>query len=315
MESFLHSVASVAIILLMTAAGYLCAAKGWMDDKGKQFITKYLMRLCIPCMIINSFQSQFTKESLAGAFGIVLVNFAINIGLFVIAFFLGKALKIPRRSLGVFMSMCALSNAMFVGYPMCRELFGESCTQYVMLYYLAATTSVQVIESSVIRWSAGSSKVLSKDTLIGLAKTPTILAILFASLLVILNVKLPSMLLTTMGYLSNCVTPLALVMTGYIIHSIGFKNLKLDKTLVVALLFRFLLAPAVCITTFRLMGKSGLLLSVMATESAMPVVSQTVVFSAEYGADEELAARGAAVSTLWCFVEIPFLMLLLNYIG
>lgn len=315
METFLHSVSSVAIILLMTACGYLCAARGWMNDNSKQFITKLLMRLCIPCMIVNSFQTSFTRDSLAGALGVVLVCILLNVLLFVIAYFAGKALKLPRRSLGVFMSMCALSNAMFVGYPMCRELFGPDCTQYVMFYYLAATTSVQIGESSVIRWSAGSGKVLSKDTLIGLVKTPTIVTIFIAMFLVVFNVKVPAMLLSTMNYMSSCVTPLALVMTGYIIHSIGFKNLKMDKPMAVVLLFRFIVAPAIAIAVFKAMGLEGLMLSVMAVESAMPVVSQTVVFATEYNADEELAARGAAISTIGCFIEIPLLMLLLNYIG
>ena len=37
----------------------------------------------------------------------------------------------------------------------------------------------------------------------------------------------------------------------------------------------------------------------------------TVVAAAEYGADERLAAQGAAVSTIACFFVIPILMLLL----
>ena len=43
----------------------------------------------------------------------------------------------------------------------------------------------------------------------------------------------------------------------------------------------------------------------------MPVVTQTVVACAEYGADERFAAQGAAVSTLACFVVTPVLMLIL----
>ena len=60
-----------------------------------------------------------------------------------------------------------------------------------------------------------------------------------------------------------------------------------------------------------LLGVDGLARSVFVVEAAMPVVTQTVVASAEYGADETLAAQGAALSTLACFVVIPVLMLLL----
>lgn len=37
MEGFLHAVSSVTIILLLTATGYFCAAKGWMGPQAKAF--------------------------------------------------------------------------------------------------------------------------------------------------------------------------------------------------------------------------------------------------------------------------------------
>ncbi len=43
----------------------------------------------------------------------------------------------------------------------------------------------------------------------------------------------------------------------------------------------------------------------------MPVMTQTVVAASQYGADEHLAAEGAAVSTLASFLVIPALMLIL----
>ena len=55
----------------------------------------------------------------------------------------------------------------------------------------------------------------------------------------------------------------------------------------------------------------GLARSVLLVETAMPVVTQTVVAAADYGADEEFAAQGAALSTLASFVVIPVLMLML----
>ena len=58
-------------------------------------------------------------------------------------------------------------------------------------------------------------------------------------------------------------------------------------------------------------GVAGLARSVLAVEAAMPVVTQTVVAAAAYGADEQFAAQGAALSTLACFVVIPVLMLIL----
>ena len=112
-------------------------------------------------------------------------------------------------------------------------------------------------------------------------------------------------------YMNNLVTPLALLLTGYIIYEIGLKNLKLDRDLALVMLFRFLLVPGVSLALCEVFGVAGLGRSVLLVETAMPVVTQTVVAAADYGADEEFAAQGAALSTIACFVVIPVLMLIL----
>ena len=73
--------------------------------------------------------------------------------------------------------------------------------------------------------------------------------------------------------------------------------------------------PAAAIT-----GGSGASAAALAVAPSAPVPAQEkeckneqdkVVAAAEYGADEQLAAQGAAISTLACFVVTPVLMLLL----
>jgi predicted Na+-dependent transporter len=86
---------------------------------------------------------------------------------------------------------------------------------------------------------------------------------------------------------------------------------RLSRDLGVVLAFRFLFAPALSVLFSALIGVGGLANSVIAVESAMPVVTQSVVASTEYGADEQFAAQGSAISTLACFIVIPILMVLL----
>ena len=52
-------------------------------------------------------------------------------------------------------------------------------------------------------------------------------------------------------YMNNLVTPLALLLTGYIIHDIGLKNVRLDRDLGISMIFRFLLAPALSVALCR----------------------------------------------------------------
>ena len=310
MESFLHAVASVTIILLLTATGYFCAAMGWMSPQAKRFISKFTMSVAIPCMCVYGLTNNLTHELLAGSLGFLLVPLLSTVGAFLLSLLVGRLLKLPRKRLGVFMMMCSVSNAIFIGLPMCTELFGEACTPYVMLYYLVNTSFVQLVGLSLVRWS-GEGGGFDKRMIKKFLTTPAVIGVLVSFVLVFTGIRLPSLVMSYCKYMNNLVTPLALLLTGYIIYEIGLKNLKLDRDLAIMLLFRFLLVPGVSFALCELFGVAGLGRSVLLVETAMPVVTQTVVAAADYGADERFAAQGAALSTLACFVVIPVLMLIL----
>ena len=310
MESFLHAVASVTIILLLTATGYFCARMGWMSPDVKRFISKFTMSVAIPCMCVYGLTNNLTHELLAGSLGFLLVPLLSTVGAFLLSLLVGRLLKLPRRKLGVFMMMCSVSNAIFIGLPMCTELFGEACTPYVMLYYLVNTSFVQLVGLSLVRWS-GEGGGFDKRMIKKFLTTPAVIGVLVSFALVFTGIRLPSLVMSYCKYMNNLVTPLALLLTGYIIYEIGLKNLKLDRDLAIMLLFRFLLVPGVSFALCELFGVAGLGRSVLLVETAMPVVTQTVVAAADYGADEQFAAQGAALSTLACFVVIPVLMLIL----
>ena len=314
MASFLHAVGAVTIILLLTATGYFCGAKGWMKAETKAFLSKLLLSLAVPCMCVSGLRSNLTREMISGSLRLLAVPFLCNTVNFLLSFALVRLLKLPRRRSGVFMVMCSISNAMFIGYPMCVELFGEACIPYVMLYYLANASFTQTVAMWLIRRSgeqAGSAEGGVWKQLPRLLTSPTVLG-LFAGLLIVwFDITLPSFLMSYLGYMGGIVSPMALVLVGYVIYEMGFGSLRLDRDLAVMLVFRFALAPALYALCCGLLGVESLARDTFVVEAAMPVATQAVVAASRYGADERFAAEGAALSTVASFVVIPVLMVLL----
>ena len=222
----------------------------------------------------------------------------------------GRLMRLPHRQLGVFVMMAAMGNTIFIGLAMCIELFGDIATPYVMLFYLVSSCFTQLIGIPLVRWS-GEAGGFSMQMVWKFLRAPTVVSVFLSLLLVGLDIHLPSLVMSYAKYINNTVTPLALLLTGCIIHEIGLRSLRLTPTLGVMMVFRFVISPALGAALCALLGIGGLVRSVYVVELAMPVVTQTVVAAAEYGADEQLAAQGAAISTLACFVVTPVLMLLL----
>lgn len=154
METFLHAVASVTIILLLTATGYFCAVKGWMTVQVKTFISRYLMTVGIPVMLIYGMQNNLTRADVLAAPRLLLIPLLVIPSCVVMSLAGGppdEAAAPPARR---FCDDGCHGNTIFIGLAMCLELFGDVATPYVMLFYLVSSCFTQLIGIPLVRWSA-----------------------------------------------------------------------------------------------------------------------------------------------------------------
>lgn len=308
MASFSNSVSSVLVIVLLTSVGYLVGALGWIRHEHKPFFTKFITYIAIPCTCINGLTANLTVDMLRGAPRLLIVGFTGIVLMLTLAFAAAKILRLPRRRAGIFVLMCGVSNAIFIGYPMCMELFGEEAIPYVMLYYLCNTSFLQSVGFALAEYSGGADMRFSPRTLLHVFKKPPVIALGIGLLLVFTGIELPSFLASSIRYMSDTVSPLALIYTGFIIYEIGLRNLRILPGLPAVIAFRFALAPILTVGLCAVFGVDGLARSVFIAEMSMPVVTQSVVMAGEFGGDEQFAAMGSAVTTLLTFVAMPIIM-------
>ena len=131
---------------------------------------------------------------------------------------------------------------------MSTQLFGDVCIPYVMLYYLANTTFVQSVGLILIERSGnrGAGKTTPQSFLKDLLTKPPILAVIFTILLLALDLRLPGPIMTWGGYISQSVSPMALIYCGYIVYELGLKNLRPMRGLPTMILMRLGIAPVIC---------------------------------------------------------------------
>lgn len=311
MSAFLNSISSVLIILLMTAAGYIFGIKKWMLAQHKPFLEKFLTYFAIPCMSINGFISNLTPEILKGSWKIILVSFIGSIVCSVISVLIVYLLRLPKNRAGVFVAMGAFSNALFVGYPMCKELFGEESILYVMLFFLSCSIMIFLVSYAAFAWFSETGEKFSRKNVLRIFINPPIVSAVVAILLVVFDIPLPRPLSGLIGYVSNTVSPLALFYCGFIIYECGIRNIRMDRGMAAMPVMRFIISPLVCVVLCRAFNITPPASSVMIVEMAMPVMTIVVVMAKEWNADVQYAAVGIVLSTLLCFVTIPVLMLFL----
>ncbi|MBR4098763.1 MAG: AEC family transporter [Clostridium sp.] len=314
MAGMINAFFACLVLLMIMGVGYGMGCLGWMTAAEKKFISNFLVYIAVPCNCITGLLDNLDHSGLAAA-GVMLVsaflNIAVTLGVSVLA---AKVLRLPRERWGVFVSMAAFSNALFIGIPVCTQLFGQACIPHLMVYYVANTSYVQSAALMLIQRSGTvtGERVGVAGFFRDLFSKPPILGVLAGMGMLAADVRPPEFFMRFAGYVGDTVTPLALIYCGYVVYEQGLHNLRLMRGLPTMLAIRLMISPAICFLFCCLFGITGLARDVFVVESALPVVSQVTVLAGAFGADEKYAATGATLSTLGCIFTIPVLMLLLG---
>lgn len=314
MAGFFNALSACFVLLMIMSVGYFMGRWGWMTQREKSFVSKYIVNIAVPCNCIVGLLDNLDREGMVQAAGMMATGVASVILTVLISAAAATLLRLPRERWGVFVAMAGFSNTLFIGIPVCTQLFGQVSMPYIMLYYIGHTSLMQSIGMMLLE-RAGS-KAGQRGGLLQFLKDvflkPPILSVIFSIVVLALGLKLPNTLMRFADYISGSVSPLALIYCGFIVYEVGLKNLRFVRGLPTMLVIRLVLAPVVSMTCCTLMGMEGLALQVFVVESALPVVSQVTVAAGAYGADEKYAASGACLSILGSFVTIPVLMLIIG---
>ncbi len=314
MAGFFNAVSACLVLLMLMAVGYVMGVWGWMTAAEKRFISKFIINIAVPCNCLVGLLDNLDRSSLAQAGLMVLAGFTGIGASMAVAVAAAALLRLPREQWGVFVAMAGLSNTIFIGIPVCTQLFGEACMPYLMLYYLGNTSVLQ--SAGILLVERAGSKVTRERGVLpflrNLFTKPPILMVIFSVLLLVLGLRPPEPVMKFAGYVSGSVSPLALIYCGFIVYEVGLKNLRFLRGLPTMLVLRLVLSPVICLGCCTLFGMTGLPLHVFVVESALPVVSQVTVMAGAFGADEQYAAVGSCLSILGSFITIPILMLILG---
>ncbi|MBQ7535503.1 MAG: AEC family transporter [Stomatobaculum sp.] len=313
MAEFFHALSAVFLIFCLMAVGYVCGCLKWMGASEKKFISRFIMNIALPMNCISGILNNVKREDLSGMASMLSVPLATVLVMLVISWAAAKALKLPRNREGVFIAMSFLSNTLFIGLPMSTQLFGEVSVPYVMAYWMVSTCFTQSVALLLVEHAGeGGGGAFSPVTFLkDIVTKPPIIALVLAYLMLWFGFRPPELFMSFAKYMSQTVTPLALLYSGFIMYELGLKNVRFEKGLPAMLVLRLLVSPLLCLLFCLIFKVEGLAKSVFIVESALPVVTQITVMAGHYRADEKYSAAGSTLSMFGIFITIPVIMVLL----
>jgi|LSQX01.2.fsa_nt_gb predicted permease len=309
----LDAVQSVLSILLMISIGYVLSLKGWFSQETPALFSRLVVKVSLPALMISNLLTTFDRRTLLEAgIGLVLPMFVI-IFLFGIGRLLSGVLKVPSDRRGVFLSLFAFSNTIFIGLPVNVALFGEQSVSFVLLYYISNTVLFWTMGVNRIRLDGQSDyKSASVRQTIKNFLSPPLMAFIIAVVFIMLGVELPKFVMDTSRYIGNLTTPMSMLYVGNVIHSIRRDEIELDREMLAVISGRFIIAPLMILGLMYFIPVPELMKKVFVVQAAMPAMTQIAIVSKAYKADHRYAAAMITATTIASLVFIPLYMLVLS---
>lgn len=289
------------VILFAVAAGFVCRKLNFLGGETDQKISKLLLNLTMPCMILAAVINGETLPEASVVLGIFKVS-VVFYGLeFLFAFLIPRFLPGTPGQKGVWRFALAFPNVGFIGYPVAVALFGEESLFYavllVMPFNLLSFTLGPLLLTGAKRFSLR--KMFS----------PTVVASLLSLVMALARIRPPAFTGELLAFLGDITVPLSLLFTGSILA--GLEHMTPSPKLILLSVVRLLILPVVLCPILRMMGTDSLILGIAVTQMAMPVAVNGSLLCMEHGGDAESMAQLTLISTAASMITIPVVAALL----
>lgn len=301
----------ICILGLIILAGFTAGKTGYLDIKAKDTLSKLIVKIVLPCLIISSITS---KEIEKGLIKDIFIVFLMSVFSLSVLYFLGvisaKLLKIPKNTQEVHKLLSCLGNVTFVGYPVIMAMYGEEGFFYAIIYWLV---------NDLFLWTAGV-YALKKDNLQNAKEVlknllnPNTISFCLAVFMLIFGIKLPKLLYDTVNGIGSLTVGLSMLFIGMALCTVDIKKAVKKWWIFVLAPLKLVIMPLLFILIFKSLGIREILLGAVVLEAAMPSQTILTILASESGADFEYAACGMFVTTLLSLVTLPFVCFMIRFL-
>ncbi|HJJ62594.1 MAG TPA: AEC family transporter [Methanocorpusculum sp.] len=292
----------ILVLFLLTGVGFFCRRAGILNQNSVSSLSKFLLNICIPAMIIYSMQIPFSQSIAEKSGTLIFAALCYYVIAFAVCFVTPYILRCKKEEYGVFRFMTMFSNSMFMGFPILSMFFGPVAIFYAAIFNIPFTLLTYSVGIWILRSGEGGIS-FSWKLLLNAAFLSTFVGILFF----VTSFSIPDPFYGALGLLSDITTPMSLVVTGGFLASLETKAIFSNVRQYFAAGIRLLIIPALAFAVCSLFITDPLILGITVVTAGMPAAVNTVILAEEHDARPDIAAQGVFISTLLCILTIPLL--------
>lgn len=307
LESFLIVGTQVLILFILISLGFLGGKLKLINDDGIKSMNNIMLYLVTPCVIIEAFQKPFDKE----LFRNLLLALLAALIAHVLSFLLGKLfIKDKDESRRVVLRFSVVfCNCGFMALPLVKALLGSEGVFYASAY---------IAIFNILVWSFGQYAMAGNENSFNIRKAflnPGLIGVVIGLIFFFTSYELPYIVIQPISFMSATNTPIPMLMIGYSISKLDFKEIVGIKKETVCLILRLVVSPLLLLGVLYGLGYRGILLTTLIVSASTPVAATTTMFSIKFNKDEKLSSKMVAVSTLFSIITMTLIVGFTQYIA
>ena len=296
-------------LFLMIFMGYLIVKTGLVRDDDSKVLSKIILYLIVPCVIINAFQVDYTTDTVKGLLIAFAASVMTQVILLVVISVAGKLLHLNE----VEVSSVYYSNSGNLIVPIVTFILGQEWVLYGCVFM-----SVQL----VFLWTH-CKKIISREASYDWKKiilNINMISIFIGVILFFTGIRLPEIIGNTLASVGTMIGPASMIVTGMLFAGMNLKQIFANKRVYFITFLRLIAVPLIALVLIKLSnlaffsadGNKIMLIVFLAiiTPSASTVTQMCQV----YGNDSRYASAINVMTTLLSIITMPVMVMLFQMI-
>jgi malate permease and related proteins len=274
-------------IFIVVGIGFLLARHAGLTPKPLSSVT---FNALAPCLVFNLLVTSSISVFDFGRMAFFTVALTVVMGL------LARTAAVPfhfeRPALAGFLLVTMFSNSGNFGLPVVLFAFGREALTFATVYFV--TSSILTYTVGVFLAASGRRSVA--EALLGVTRVPTIYAVVAATIVLSLRVRMPLTIMRPIQMLSDASLPMMILILGMQLE--GIKHPRRPLAVATAVALSLLASPLAAFTLATAMGFTGPAFQAGVLQASMPAAVITTVLALQFDLDPEFPAAVVFASTL-----------------
>jgi len=293
---------------LLIAVGYFLRRSKHLDKKETGAISKLLLDIILPAMLISSLQIDITVKMLGDFKDLFLYWTSFYLILIILASILSRLFPVSKDKELIIKFFLIFGNVGYMGLPVIDVIFPENGIFF---------GSIGVVVFHIFLWTYGVS-IFSKENdenKIKLRKifNNGVVAIIIGLFLMLTGIKLPGVIMTAVDMLAEATFPLSMLVIGSGLAQIKISDIFKDLSIITYSALKLLIIPTAAFMFLKYFKVTDPIRSILILQIAMPAAANGVIFAERYNRNYVFAAETLFLSTLMSAFSIPAISYLITY--